>query len=259
MELKTLYDEYYALLDSLPIVPPKSADKIIAKHKRLLDQLDVVNSGAMSIFDLQRKEHIYLSSKYTSLFGYDVSRANAEGNAYMDHHVLDEDLPKLLQAGIYFMRFAMHLNSAEQKNYKMITSYRIVKSTGETIPVIEQYSCLETDAHGHLWLGLGVMDMAPLEDVHNPFTARALNFKTGALYHFPPKQDIGSTPLSERENEILTLIAQGLISKEIADKLYISVNTVNTHRQRIIEKLNVSNTFEAISYAKSIGLINSPQ
>jgi len=46
-----------------------------------------------------------------------------------------------------------------------------------------------------------------------------------------------------------------LISKQIADKLFISVNTVNTHRQRIIEKLNVSNTAEAVQHAGRLGLI----
>jgi DNA-binding CsgD family transcriptional regulator len=45
------------------------------------------------------------------------------------------------------------------------------------------------------------------------------------------------------------------ISKQIADKLFLSVNTVNTHRQRIIEKLNVSNTAEAVQYAGRLGLI----
>jgi len=54
--------------------------------------------------------------------------------------------------------------------------------------------------------------------------------------------------------KILQMIAKGLISKQIADKLYISVNTVNTHRQRIIEKLNVSNTYEAIQYGHRHGL-----
>ncbi|MDO9040407.1 MAG: LuxR C-terminal-related transcriptional regulator, partial [Bacteroidota bacterium] len=61
--------------------------------------------------------------------------------------------------------------------------------------------------------------------------------------------------LSFREQEILQSLAKGLISKQIADKLFISVNTVNTHRQRIIEKLNVSNTAEAVQYAGRLGLI----
>jgi DNA-binding CsgD family transcriptional regulator len=61
--------------------------------------------------------------------------------------------------------------------------------------------------------------------------------------------------LTAREKEILQLISKGLISKEIADKLYISVNTVNTHRQRILEKLQADNAIEAIKYASRTGII----
>ena len=61
--------------------------------------------------------------------------------------------------------------------------------------------------------------------------------------------------LSMREKDVLNLIAKGLISREIGDILYISVNTVNTHRQNIIEKLNVRNTSEAIQYAMNIGIL----
>lgn len=61
--------------------------------------------------------------------------------------------------------------------------------------------------------------------------------------------------LSKREIEILGLISEGLQSKEISDRLFISVNTVNNHRQKIIEKIHSENTNEALNYAKIIGII----
>jgi DNA-binding NarL/FixJ family response regulator len=45
------------------------------------------------------------------------------------------------------------------------------------------------------------------------------------------------------------------MSKEIADRLFISVNTVNTHRQRILEKLGAESSIEAIRYAKEKGIL----
>ena len=61
--------------------------------------------------------------------------------------------------------------------------------------------------------------------------------------------------LSEREKEILSMIKDGKSSKMIADLLKISVHTVSRHRQNIIEKLCVSNTFEAITAARDMLLI----
>lgn len=97
------------------------------------------------------------------------------------------------------------------------------------------------------------MDLSPDQDLQSLCRYRLVNSKTGELYHFP--KETPTSNLSLREQEILQLLSKGLISKQIADKLYISVNTVNTHRQRIIEKLNVSNTTEAVQYALCIGII----
>ena len=53
---------------------------------------------------------------------------------------------------------------------------------------------------------------------------------------------------TERELEIITLTAQGLKAKEIADKLYISTKTVNTHKQNIQQKYNFDSMMSAILY-----------
>lgn len=55
--------------------------------------------------------------------------------------------------------------------------------------------------------------------------------------------------LSEREIEIVRMVAEGRITKEIADKLFISVRTVETHRSRIMKKLGAANASEMINAA----------
>lgn len=61
--------------------------------------------------------------------------------------------------------------------------------------------------------------------------------------------------LSKREIEILKEIARGSASKEISEKLYISKNTVDRHRQNILEKLSVKNSTEACHAATLMGII----
>ena len=63
------------------------------------------------------------------------------------------------------------------------------------------------------------------------------------------------TIISRRERQILHLIASGLKSVEIAEKLHISKHTVSRHRQEILAKLQVKNSIEACRLAKSMGLI----
>ncbi|SIS33639.1 DNA-binding response regulator, NarL/FixJ family, contains REC and HTH domains [Chryseobacterium shigense] len=56
-------------------------------------------------------------------------------------------------------------------------------------------------------------------------------------------------PLTRREMEILRLICDGLSSKDIGEKLFISINTVETHRKRILLKLNAKNSVGIVKYA----------
>jgi LuxR family maltose regulon positive regulatory protein len=62
-------------------------------------------------------------------------------------------------------------------------------------------------------------------------------------------------PLSEREHEVLENIADGLTNKQIADKLYVSLNTIRTHTKKIFSKLGVHSRTQAIAKAKELGLI----
>jgi len=61
--------------------------------------------------------------------------------------------------------------------------------------------------------------------------------------------------LSEREKEVLKGLVLGYTNEEIAQELYISVKTVETHRRRITEKLGVSKRSELVRYARKNGLV----
>lgn len=61
--------------------------------------------------------------------------------------------------------------------------------------------------------------------------------------------------LTIRECEVLKLIAEGKTSREIADELFISKNTVDTHRNKMLQKLNMSNSASLVTYACKSGLL----
>lgn len=70
-----------------------------------------------------------------------------------------------------------------------------------------------------------------------------------------PKKPLIQSSLSEREIEVLRLIAQEYSNGEIADKLFISIRTVDTHRRNLLEKLHVKNTVGLVKYAIKKGII----
>jgi DNA-binding NarL/FixJ family response regulator len=58
---------------------------------------------------------------------------------------------------------------------------------------------------------------------------------------------VDTSPLTDRENEILSFLSKGFANKEIADKLEISIPTVRTHLRHIYEKLHVRSRTEAVA------------
>jgi DNA-binding CsgD family transcriptional regulator len=256
--LTELFNEYGDLLDYQKFDPVDLDYGLLKYHIGLLETFDVVDSGCISIFDLYKRKHIYYSPKYEKVLGWDSRRAESD-TEYTNSLIHPYDLPLLLKAAIYYIRLGFSIEDKNhKKDFKAIFDYRVLGLKGQYVRIIEQQIPLELDRSGNVWLALSMMDLSPDNDLSLPFRGRLRNHRTGELFHFPPAEDLPeiSKSLTHREKEILKLIASGLISKEIADKLYISVNTVNTHRQRIIEKLNVSNTYEAIHYANERGLFN---
>ena len=63
-------------------------------------------------------------------------------------------------------------------------------------------------------------------------------------------------PLSERELEVLQLVAQGLSNREISDQLFLALSTVKGHNRHIYGKLQVQRRTEAVARARELGLVH---
>src|SRR5512136_3006365 len=72
----------------------------------------------------------------------------------------------------------------------------------------------------------------------------------------PGKEESGYAGLSDREREVLLLLAQGISNQEIANRLSITQSTLQTHRAHILEKLGLRTTADLIKYAVQHGLVS---
>lgn len=72
----------------------------------------------------------------------------------------------------------------------------------------------------------------------------------------PNEKEIDKLGLSKRELEVLQLMAEGLSNQEIAERLFVSLNTVKTHSSRLFEKLDVKRRTQAVEKAKRLLIIS---
>lgn len=254
--LNELYAEYQAMLQQLkPDVDENDYD-VLDRHIPFLEKLDAIDRSSISIFDLNRKTHVYASPSYRERLG--ISEDEDPGIDGFDQLMHPDDYLNALRSSVYFMRLALEVAPGMIRNYKLIQDFRIRSSAGGWLRVVEQFTCLETDHAGKPWLALSILDISPDQDMDTGHRATMIDTHTGALFRMPGDNSEGmsdSESLSGRERQILTLISEGFVSKQVAERLYLSVHTVNTHRRNIISKMKVSNTAEAIRQARDMALI----
>jgi len=111
---------------------------------------------------------------------------------------------------------------------------------------------LKAGASGYLLKNTGLVQLIEsLKELYNGGSPMSANIarKLVTLFRSEQKETANLEALSNRENEILQFLSKGLLYKEIAEQLSISVSTVRQHIHHIYEKLHVQNRTEAINKA----------
>lgn len=221
----------------------------------LLDRLAEVENSSVTVLDLYKHKFVYLRAKYADSMGYDISKAMSQGPSYFYSLIHPDDIPFILDTNRKVYEFTKSLPINEKKDYKVIQNFRVRNAKNKYVNFIMQVLPLELDRKGNVWLILMLDDLLPSKTIFERASRSLINIRNGKQYLFNSDIDDNKPALSKREIEVLELVSKGFVSKEIADKLYISVNTVNNHRQKILEKINANNSTEAINYAKNLGLL----
>lgn len=226
----------------------------LEKHKQVVETLAALSNSSIQIFDLNKNSIAFFSKNYAHLLGYGRDDFESLNYAFFEAKIHPDDKYDLAMFGLSSLKLFKELSNDEKLNHKVVYEFRMLNASQKYVRVIDQYQILELDAIGQIWLMMSTLDLSPNQDVESPVKCQIHNFRTGKIIpsgidHKP------SLELTKRELEILTLVKQGLLSKEISDKLFISVHTVNTHRQRLLEKLGANNTIEAIIFASKYGLV----
>ncbi len=249
--LKKTEQEYYTILNQQEFDKSKLDYTILEKHTPFLNQMAQVKNSGLTVFDLNKKEHVYSSFNLTNLFGYDLNKIDTN---YYNSRVHAEDLISLMNVGILVLRKLYELPIKERKDYKLQNEYRILNSQNKYIRIIEQFQVLELDNRGNFWLALSTMDISPHQEDYEGIRSQWIHLESGEINLVEIKKN-KSDKLSNRENEILSFVNDGLLSKEISEKLSISLHTVNTHRQNILKKLGANSSIEAIKFARNLKLV----
>lgn len=225
------------------------ADKYIGD----LNRLSQLNNCCFFIVDLYQFRYLFTSDNFKNIFGY-IPTKDSLDNKFLDSRIHPEDFLQYKQIQLKVGEFLFQLPKEERINYKHIFELRVLNIQEQYVRISWERQSLETDKWGNLWLMLGIINILPNQNTTSTLKSVFINLKTGERFPFNVQEN-SHLGLTIREKEVLRLIQQGFLSKEIADKLSISINTVNIHRQNILHKMGVDNSLEAVNYARTLGLL----
>jgi len=227
---------------------------IIERKKGDWAKLSEISHSIVLVFDCYTNKFVFVSNNIPESYGIDDSRLIFDGHipALEIIHPDDIHYGLLVREKIYSLLSGF--SPEEKMKYKIVHEMRVKNVRNEYIRIIEQEQAIELDKLGNIWLMLSVIDIDASYD--SEITKSHLyNFETGEQV-FINLSDTLEEPLTVRELEVLKMMKQGLLSKEIADTLKVSINTINSHRQNILQKLKANNSIEAVNFAQRLGLLN---
>jgi DNA-binding CsgD family transcriptional regulator len=226
------------------------------KKVYFLERLSEVENSSVTVLDLYKKKYIFLRSRYLEPFDNPLIDHDPQDPFYYGQFIHPDDLLKVMDSYNQSFNFFLNLPEEERRDYKLILNFRQRDKYGKYLNVILQLVVLELDKKGNIWLVLIIDDLLPDKISFEGVNRRLIHIKSGKICLFKNELEPNKkTILSTREVEVLGLVSKGFASKEIADKLFLSINTVNNHRQNILEKVGAVNTTEAVTYARNLGLL----
>lgn len=196
---------------------------------------------------IMHPELYYISQSCPFVFGY--SHQYLINNSRMEKyftHIHEDDQQDLYDCFAYLHDFLEKTPPDEHPIHRAVFTYRLRKANGQYMHLHDEKASLYLPGSGNLYYSL-------FQDItERPFTGVKIELfrqsnQSRKIEEFRPASR--RTLLSKREQELVTLIRQGLSTKEIAGSLHISHHTVRNIKSKLFQKYNVNNSIELLNMA----------
>jgi DNA-binding CsgD family transcriptional regulator len=219
--------------------------------------------GHIFVMDYTQGRHVALSGQTKEMIGYDARDVMDGGVDFVINRFQNDDFAiyneKIFSRVVAFLKNTVH---AQHSEHLFSFSYRVKNAEGKWAHLFQQGNYITNPKTNLPVYSMGItLDISPLKKDNSMIFSIDKREKEGSAviyknilteYYYPDPEE---SLLSRREREILGRLADGLSSKQVADKLNLSENTIVNHRKNMLKKTNTKNIAELIRYATGKGII----
>lgn len=241
---------------SRQLITAPDVDYDLWEQKRnSIRQFSQASQSCIFTVDVFKKRYDFASDHFSRLFGYrpDWIQTIWKQGDLLEDRIHPDDRSQMAEYQIEHGLFIYSLSPESRNDYQQVFQIRMLNAKRQYVNVISRQQVIQTDRNGKAWIVMGKMDISPDQIPSDKVKRTVINGRTGEILTAYSAAE--EKQLTVREMEILSLIRRGLLSKEIADRLNISIHTVNNHRKNILEKLHADRMIEAIRIAGDQGII----
>lgn len=203
------------------------------------------------IIDYEKKAFEYVSDNPLFLCGKSADEVLKLGYEFYFKNVIPEDLELLLKINEIGFNFYENIPVEERKHYNISYDFQMINEKNNSVLINHKLTPLFLTNDGKIWKAMCMVSLSNSQSSGNIFIRKENSdeiFEYDLIELRWIKKE--KKKLSQREYEILSLYAGGLKINEIAQKLFITADTVKFHRKKLFEKIEVDNIAEALNYAK---------
>lgn len=212
--------------------------------------------SSLYVIDYEKKGFDYVSDNPLFLCGHTPEEVKEMGYEFYFKYVPPKDLNLLLKINTIGFDFYETKPIHERKKYTISYDFLLKTEEGKSILINQKLTPVFLNEEGKIWKALCVVSLSSKLSSGN-----IIIYKNGSdeTYEYDLNANywkiLEKIKLNNREKEILQYSIRGYAIKEIAEKIFVSPDTVKFHRKKLFERLDVTNISEAITYATNNKLV----
>jgi DNA-binding CsgD family transcriptional regulator len=228
------------------------------KKVEFLDHISTQNNVVVFLWNAFTNRFIYMSDKVKVMSGLDPELYTAEdGVAYSMSRMHPDHLAAGLELHKNMLNYCEENKIQGAKDVSLSLNYLCKNGNDEYVQVLQQDVVLESDSNGKPSLALSFIHYVGHIKKQDSIGGVIVSPGGTQIFNYHPGKKSFDKPkiISDQERKIIDLLARGFDTKSIAQMLFISPFTVNTHRRNLIKKTECLDATGVVAFAKLINLI----
>jgi len=257
-----LRDYYLNFYDGCSLLFGAKGIKEIKKEfdlKQILQNYDAIGPYVYYVCDYTSHKFIQVGGSCEELFGYKSSEFEGKGFGFSYKITSLIEIVRLLRGGKVFWNYYNQTPIEDRQYLRVNFTTTFKRKDGTTFEGFQQNRPILFDEKGNAFYFLVIItDISDFKTKFSGHEHYILNVKDPSNIiktYIKFNDQENKKPVSPSEIRVLSLLAEGLKTKEIATKLFLSEHTVNVHRKNLLLKLDCSSSSQLIKKALMAGII----